>query len=207
MSKNSSNSSSSSNSRNPSNSSSSSSSNSSSSSSNSSSSSSSSNPGSQGVNTFISPKSPTSPKKVGSTFNFSNFKVNNIKNSIKTGVNIFSKSSITVNIKDIIGKLSKPFDKNYMSYFKARIYAIPKIRELKKQKYLNINMFYIDNFENYPDKYLVYIYYNYNDLYFIYDNDKEGTKLYDIGNLEPFEIKNLLNDNKEILKEIKNNKN
>jgi hypothetical protein len=55
-------------------------------------------------------------------------------------------------------------------------------------------MFYIDNFKNYPDKYLVYIYYNYKDLYFIYDYDKENTKLYDIGDLEPSEIMNLFNN-------------
>ena len=58
-------------------------------------------------------------------------------------------------------------------------------------------MFYIDNFDNYPNKYLAYIYYNYNDLYFLYDydDDTEKTKLYDIGNLEPYEIENLFNDN------------
>jgi len=139
------------------------------------------------------------PKKVGSMFNF---KLKNIKNSIKTAVNVGSKSSVIVNIKDIIGKLRKPFDINYISYFKAKINSISEIEELKNQQYLNICMFYIDNFENYPNKYLVYIYYNYQDLYFIYDYDKEEKKLYDIGKLEPFEIKNLFDKNIYILGKI-----
>ena len=129
--------------------------------------------------------------------NFTNFiKLNKIKNNIKSGINISSKSSIIINIKDIIGKLNKPYDKlTFINYFKLRINTIPEIRDLKNQKYLNICMFYIDNFENYPDKYLAYIYYNYKDLYFIYDYNEDDTKIYDIGNLEPFEIQTLFNEN------------
>ena len=151
---------------------------------------------SKGINTFIS------PKEVGSTFNFSNFKLNKIKNNIKVEVNVDSKSSVIVNIKDIIGKFRKPFDINYISYFKAIINTNFQIRELKKQNYLNMCMFYIDNFKNYPGKYLAYIYYNYKDLYFIYDYDKEETKLYNIGDLEPSDIEDLFNDKIQNLKII-----
>jgi hypothetical protein len=136
----------------------------------------------------------TNPKKVGSLLNFSNFKLNKIKNNIKLSVNMGSKSSVIINIKDIIGKFIKPFDINYISYFKGIISTTPEITELKKQNYLNVCMFYIDNFQNYPDKYLAYIYYNYKDLYFIYDYDKKETKLYDIGELEPSDIENLFNN-------------
>lgn len=119
----------------------------------------------------------TNPKKVGSILNFSNFKLNKIKNNIKVGVNVGSKSSVIVNIKDIIGKFRKPFDINYISYFKVIINTNFQIRELKKQNYLNMCMFYIDNFKNYPGKYLAYIYYNYKDFYFIYDYDKKKNKI------------------------------
>ena len=120
----------------------------------------------------ISNSKNNSPKKVGSLLNFSNFKLNKIKNNIKVGVNVGSKSSVIVNIKDIIGKLRKPLDINYIPYFKVIINTNFKIRELKNQNYLNMCMFYVDNFKNYPGKYLVYIYYNYKDLYFIYDYEK-----------------------------------
>lgn len=143
-----------------------------------------------------------SPKKVGSLLNFSNFKLNKIKNNIKVGVNVGSKSSVIVNIKDIIGKFRKPFDINYISYFKGIINTNSQIRELKKQNYLNINMFYIDNFKNYPGKYLAYIYYNYKDFYFIYDYGKEDTKLYDIGDLDPSDIEGLFNDKIQKLRAI-----
>ena len=144
----------------------------------------------------------TNPKKVGSLLSFSNFKLNKIKNNIKIGVNVGSKSSVIVNIKDIIGKIRKPFDINYISYFKLIINTNSQIRELKKQNYLNMNMFYIDNFKNYPDKYLAYIYYNYKDFYFIYDYGKEDTKLYDIGDLEPPDIEGLFNDKIQELRAI-----
>jgi hypothetical protein len=158
------------------------------------------------------PKTKNSLKTVGSTFNFSNFKLNVIKNSIKSGINIGSKSSIIINIKDIIGKLEKKplkFTIDSIFYFKSLINIIPEIIELKTQKYTNICMFYINQFEDYPNKYLVYIYYNYKDLYFIYDiNENKNiagkikTKIYDIGELEPFEIENLLNKNIKILRAI-----
>ena len=159
------------------------------------------------------PQTENNLKKVGSTFIFSNFKLNIIKNSIKSGINIGSKSSIIINIKDFIGKLEKSlfFSIDSIFYFKSMINIIPEIKELKTQKYTNICMFYINQFEDYPNKYLVYIYYNYKDLYFIYDINenkkiagKIKTKIYDIGELEPYEIVNLLNKNINILKKINN---
>ena len=160
------------------------------------------NTSSSSISPISNPIKNNIPKKVGSTFNFSNFKLNKIKNNIKVGVNIGSKSSVIVNIKDIIGKFRKPFDINYISYFKGIINTNFQIRELKKQNYLNMNMFYIDNFKNYPDKYLAYIYYNYKDFYFIYDYDKKDTKLYDIGDLEHFDIEYLFNDKIQELRAI-----
>lgn len=147
-------------------------------------------------------------KREGSRLTFSNFKnIKNIKKNINVDVNIGSKSSVIVNIKDIIGKLNRyskfrPFTGEYIGYFKTMINQITEIKDLKNQKYLNICMFYIDNFNDEPDKYLVYIYYNYKDLFFIYDNENEQTKLYDIGDLEPFEIGTLFNKNINILKKI-----
>jgi len=141
-------------------------------------------------------------QKVNSLLNFSNFRLKNIKNKINIGVNILSKSSVIVNIKDIIGNKNKPFDINYISYFKKKISIIHEIKELKKQKYINICMFYIEEFKKYPDKYLVYIYYNYKDLYFIYDNNESKTQLYDIGNLTNYDIKTLFNKNIDILEKI-----
>ena len=157
------------------------------------------------INIINNPIKNNSPKKVGSLLNFSNFKLNNIKNNIKIGVNVGSKSSVIVNIKDIIGKLRKPYDVLSILYFKGIINTNFQIRELKNQNYLNMCMFYIDNFKNYPGKYLAYIYYNYKDFYFIYDYGKEDTKLYDIGDLEHSDIMGLFNDKIQELRGINSN--
>ena len=73
-----------------------------------------------------------------------------------------------------------------------------KINELKNQNYINICMFYIDKFDNYNNKYLVYIYYNNKDLYFIYDITENETTLYDIGDLNINNINFFMKNNKNI---------
>jgi hypothetical protein len=57
-------------------------------------------------------------------------------------------------------------------------------------------MYYIDKIPNFKNKYISYIYYNYDDLYFIYDNDNNNTTLYDIGDLNNTNIKKIFNDSK-----------
>jgi hypothetical protein len=94
--------------------------------------------------------------------------------------NLSTKSSVIINIKDIVPDLNKPDTTDSISYFKKYINGIKKINELKNQKNVNISMFYIEPYEK--DKYLAYIYHNNKDSYFIYDNKEINTKLYDIGN-------------------------
>ena len=116
------------------------------------------------------------------------------------------KSSVIINIKDIIGKFKKPLNTNYISYFKTIISIMPAVRELKNQKSINISMFYIDNFEGINNVYLAYIYHNNNDLYFIYDSNATNstTKLYDIGSLSTNQINKLTQINRN-LKNINTN--
>jgi cupin superfamily acireductone dioxygenase involved in methionine salvage len=111
------------------------------------------------------------------------FKINKIKNNISKKIKILSKSTIIINIKDIIDIQNKIYSNNFIDNFKKKISSMSKINELKNQDYINICMFYIDKFDNYNNKYLVYIYYNNKDLYFIYDSTESETRLYDIGDL------------------------
>lgn len=148
-----------------------------------------------------SPAKTNNYQRVSSILNFSNFKLQNIKNNIKNGINILSKSSVIINIKDIIGNKNNNIG---ISTLKSDINKIPEITELKNQKYLNICMFYIQNIKNVPNKYLVYIYLNYKDLYFIYEYGKNSTTIHNIGKLEPFEINDLLKNMISKLGPIKN---
>lgn len=107
------------------------------------------------------------------------------------------KSSVIINIKDIIGDIGNSYDINYISYFKTQINIKPAIRELKNQTNINLSMFYIQPLiknNKTVNKYLAYIYHNNKDLYFIYDTNA-NTKLYDIGDLTTNKIKKLFNNN------------
>ena len=76
------------------------------------------------------------------------------------------------------------------------------IRELKEQKFANITMYYIDQFDNSLNRYLVYIYYKNTDLYFIYNRDENTTKLYDIGDIKNRNIRENIINKKKILTNI-----
>ena len=102
--------------------------------------------------------------------------------NVSNSNNPLTKSSVIINIKDIVPDLNKPDTTDSISYFKKYINGIKKINELKNQKNVNISMFYIEPYKNENDKYLAYIYHNNKDSYFIYNKSGSNTKLYDIGN-------------------------
>lgn len=153
----------------------------------------------------------------------------NLQNNINKNIFFRTKSNISINIKDIIGTFKKPkneknklnFSDNEKSilnykengrfkYFKKianlfrefmnEKYSI--IRELKEQKFANITMYYIDQFDNSLNRYLVYIYYKNTDLYFIYNRDENSTKLYDIGDIKNRNIRKNIMNKKNILTNI-----
>jgi hypothetical protein len=153
----------------------------------------------------------------------------NLQNNINKNIFFRTKSNISINIKDIIGTFKKPknekgklnFSDNEKSilnykengrfkYFKKianlfrefmnEKYSI--IRELKEQKFANITMYYIDQFDNSLNRYLVYIYYKNTDLYFIYNRDETTTKLYDIGDIGNNNITSNIIHKKNILTNI-----
>jgi hypothetical protein len=153
----------------------------------------------------------------------------NLQNNINKNIFFRTKSNISINIKDIIGTFKKPkneknklnFSDNEKSilnykengrfkYFKKianlfrefmnEKYSI--IRELKEQKFANITMYYIDQFDNSLNQYLVYIYYKNTDLYFIYNRDENSTKLYDIGDIKNRNIRKNIMNKKNILTNI-----
>ena len=135
----------------------------------------------------------------------------NLQNNIYKDIFFKTKSHIKINIKDIIGTFKKPknkkeilnyneksgikfikFIKKIANLFREFInekYSI--IRELKKQNFANITMYYVDQFEDSLNQYLVYIYYKKTDLYFIYNNNENTTQLYDIGDLDNNNIKSI----------------
>jgi hypothetical protein len=159
----------------------------------------------------------------------------NLQNNINKAILFKTKSTFSINIKDIIGTFKKPknekgkyigklnysdneesilnynergrfrFLKKIANLFREFInekYSI--IRELKKQKNANINMYYIDQFDDSLNRYLVYIYYKNTDLYFIYNKDANDTKLYDIGNLEFENINNIISSKSKLINLDKN---
>ena len=174
------------------------------------------------------PLSSTKLQRSNNSFiNFNKLKpLSNLQNNIYKDIFFKTKSNISINIKDIIGTFKKPknekgklnysdnegsilnynetgkfkFFKKIANLFREFInekYSI--IRELKKQKFANITMYYIDQFEDSLNRYLVYIYYKNTDLYFIYNNDENTTKLYDIGNLELKNINNIINTKSKLI--------
>jgi hypothetical protein len=83
--------------------------------------------------------------------------VKKLLNTKKDKINLTTKSTITINIKDIINPLNIDYDINYINYinnFKKKINNISKINELKNQNYANICMFYIDKITNFKNKYI-----------------------------------------------------
>jgi hypothetical protein len=174
-------------------------------------------------------QSPQRPnKKIMNIFNKLKSPLN-LQNNINKNIFFRTKSNISINIKDIIGTFKKPkneknklnFSDNEKSilnykengrfkYFKKianlfrefmnEKYSI--IRELKEQKFANITMYYIDQFDNSLNRYLVYIYYKNTDLYFIYNRDENSTKLYDIGDIKNRNIRKNIMNKKNILTNI-----
>jgi hypothetical protein len=164
----------------------------------------------------------SSTKRPTKTINLNKLKSSlNLQNNINKDIFFKTKPIISINIKDIIGTFKKPeneksilnynensrfkFFKKIANLFREYInekYSI--IRELKEQKFANINMYYIDQFDDSLNQYLVYIYYKNTDLYFIYNNDENDTKLYDIRNLNSVNILENINNRKKKLNKIYN---
>jgi hypothetical protein len=180
------------------------------------------------ISPLASSTSSTKLQRSNNSFiNFNKLKpLSNLQNNIYKDIFFKTKSHISINIKDIIGTFKKPKnekgkfnysnnEKSILNYNeKSGIKFIKKIanlfrefinekysiiRELKKQKFANITMYYIDHFDDSLNRYLVYIYYKKTDLYFIYNNNENETRLYDIGDLYNHNIRNIISSKSNLI--------